>query len=311
MLNATSGKLWVIIAAMELYQLRTFVTVAQQGHLTQAAELLHLSQPAVTAQIKALEEQFGLALFERYPGGVQLTEAGKLLLPEAEQILAQARDLLHQAKALQGEPKGKVRIGTIGVPARLRLGKWLSLLRETYPLITVQTTHGISVSVLNEVRKKTLDAGFYLGRNPYQNVMTLPLSEIGFCIAIPPSMASQLQEADWPALAAAPWLGLSQFTSLADISQELWRSQNIAPKVVGVFDEDATLLELIKAGVGVAILAERTAQRYAADGSIVLWRGGEIVTRAPLQFIYSGDRATDPMMHKLCATLKTIWQLEV
>ncbi|WP_373976267.1 LysR family transcriptional regulator [Chitinibacter sp. SCUT-21] len=295
---------------MELYQLRTFVTVAQQGHLTQAAELLHLSQPAVTAQIKALEEQFGLALFERYPGGVSLTEAGKLLMPEAEQILAQSRDLLHKAKALQGEPKGKVRIGTIGVPARLKLGAWLSLLRDTYPLITVQTTHGISVSVLNEVRKKTLDGGFYLGRNPYQNVQTLPLSEIGFCIAMPVAMAAEYQHADWAKLGEAPWLGLSQYTSLADISQELWRSQNIAPKVVGEFDEEATLLELIKAGVGMAILAERTAQRFASDGSIVLWRNGELVTKAPLQFIYSGDRASDPMMHKLCATLKTIWGIE-
>ena len=80
---------------MEIYQLRTFVTVAQQGHLTQAAELLHLSQPAVTAQIKALEEEFGVALFERYPGGVQLTEAGKLILPDAQQILSQARSLLY------------------------------------------------------------------------------------------------------------------------------------------------------------------------------------------------------------------------
>ncbi|WP_410497420.1 LysR family transcriptional regulator [Chitinibacter sp. S2-10] len=295
---------------MELYQLRTFVTVAQQGHLTQAAELLHLSQPAVTAQIKALEEQFGLALFERYPGGVQLTEAGKLLMPDAEQILAQARDLLHKAKSLQGEPTGKVRIGTIGVPARLRLGAWLSLLRETYPLITVQTTHGISVSILNEVRKKTLDGGFYLGRNPYQNVMNLPLGEIGFCIAMPVSMAGQYQNADWSQLGGAPWLGLSQLTSLADISLELWRSHNIAPKVVGEFDEEATLLELIKSGVGIGILAERTAQRFASDGSIVLWRSGEVVTRAPLQFIYSGDRVSDPMMHKLCATLKTIWGLE-
>ncbi|MBM5573761.1 LysR family transcriptional regulator [Deefgea sp. CFH1-16] len=294
---------------MEIYQLRTFVTVAQQGHLTQAAELLHLSQPAVTAQIKALEEEFGVALFERYPGGVQLTEAGKLILPDAQQILAQARSLLYRAKALQNEPKGKVRIGTIGVPGRLKLGPWLAQLRESYPLLTVQTTHGISVGILNEVRKKMLDAGFYLGRNPYQNVNTVPLSEIGFCVALPPTMA-YLQDADWKTLGSALWLGLSQFTSLADISQELWRSQNIAPKLVGEFDEEATLLELIKSGVGIAILAERTAHRYAADGSIVLWRNGEVATRALLQFIYSSDREKDPMIDMLIKALRTTWQEE-
>ncbi|WP_200916819.1 LysR family transcriptional regulator [Jeongeupia sp. HS-3] len=293
---------------MELYQLRTFVAVAQQGHLTQAAELLHLSQPAVTAQIKALEEELGVALFERYPGGVQLTEAGKDILPEAERILALSRGMQHKAKVLSGEPKGKVKIGTIGVPARLKLGPWLACLRSRYPLLTVQTTHGISGGILNEVRKKTLDGGFYLGRNPYQNVNNLPLTEIGFCVALPPQLAEALAGDDWESLAKAPWLGLSQFNSLSSITQELWRAQNVAPRKVGEFDEEATVLELVKAGLGVAILAERTAKRFAADGSIALWRGGDCVTSAPLQFIYSAERENDPMVVMLRDTLLEVWQ---
>lgn len=86
---------------MELYQLRTFVTVAQQGHLTQAAELLHLSQPAVTAQIKALEEDMGMPLFDRSAGGVRLTRAGEELLPRAQSILTSSRDLLNHARGLR------------------------------------------------------------------------------------------------------------------------------------------------------------------------------------------------------------------
>lgn len=294
---------------MEIYQLRTFLAVAQQGHLTQAAELLHLSQPAVTAQIKALEEEFALPLFERFPGGVQLTEAGKLLLPDAENILALARGMQNRAKSLAGEPRGKVKIGTIGVPARLRLGSWLARLRDKYPLISAQTTHGISVSVLNDVRKKVLDGGFYLGRNPYQNVTTLQLSEIGFCVALPVAWAAELCNADWKTLGKSAWLGLSQFTSLSEITLELWRSQNISPKVVGEFDEEATLVELVKAGMGIAILAERTAKRFAADGSIALWRGGDIAVRVPLQFIYSADREQDPLIGMLKSSLKTEWDL--
>ncbi|HSC78775.1 MAG TPA: LysR family transcriptional regulator [Chitinolyticbacter sp.] len=294
---------------MEIYQLRTFVAVAQQGHLTQAAELLHLSQPAVTAQIKALEEELGIALFERYPGGVQLTEAGKLLLPDAERILALSRDMLHRARAMAGEPKGKLRIGTIGVPARLKLGPLLAVLRDRYPLITVQTQHAISGVVLNDVRKKVLDGGFYLGRNPYQNVNTVALSELRFCVAMPAAWADQYGDADWCTLGQAPWLGLSQFTSLSSITQELWRERNIAPKKVGEFDEEATLVEMLKSGVGISILAERTAQRFAADGSIALWRGGEIVISAPLQFIYSAEREMDPLIGMLREALREVWSL--
>ena len=77
---------------MELYLLRTFVIVAEQGHLTKAAALLHVSQPAVSGQIKALEEQLELKLFERGPGGVRLTKAGEALLPHAQAVVRQAAD---------------------------------------------------------------------------------------------------------------------------------------------------------------------------------------------------------------------------
>ena len=111
---------------MEIYQLRTFLAVAQQRHLTQAAEQLHLSQPAVTAQIKALEEELGISLFDRVSSGVQLTDAGKRLLPDAEKVLGSARGLIDHARSMQGELRGRIRIGTLIVPARLRLGQWLA-----------------------------------------------------------------------------------------------------------------------------------------------------------------------------------------
>ena len=295
---------------MEIYQLRTFVAVAQQGHLTQAAELLHLSQPAVTAQIKALEEELGMSLFERYPGGVQLTEAGKAFLPDAEHILSVSRDMLYRAKSMSAEPRGKIRIGTVGVPARLRIGPWLALLRQRSPLITVQTTHGISGVILNDVRKKILDGGFYFGRNPFQNVNTVQLAELGFCVAMPPAMGHEHHEADWKTLGKLPWLGLSQFMSLCGITQELWRTHNIAPKRVGEFDDEGTLVELVKAGLGISLLAERTARRFAADGSIVLWRGGEIAISAPLQFLYSAERQSDPTIALLLESLREVWMPE-
>ena len=73
---------------MEIYQLRAFVTVARIGQLTRAAEALHVTQPAVTGQIKALEEELGVSLFDRRPGRIALTRAGERLLPEAEKVLA-------------------------------------------------------------------------------------------------------------------------------------------------------------------------------------------------------------------------------
>src|SRR4051812_14062722 len=93
---------------MELYLLRTFVAVAQAGHVTRASEKLHISQPAVSGQIKALEGELDLALFERTSGGMELTFAGERLLGDAERVLAAAQDLRNCASALKGKVGGKL-----------------------------------------------------------------------------------------------------------------------------------------------------------------------------------------------------------
>jgi DNA-binding transcriptional LysR family regulator len=105
------------------------------------------------------------------------------------------------------------------------------------------------------------------------------------------------------------WLGLAPRSMFFDITRELWRMHNIMPSEVGEFDDEGTLVELVKAGLGLALLAERTARRYAADGSFVLWRGGEVVIRAPLQFIYPMEREGDPQIRALRDALKVIWDL--
>ena len=87
---------------MEIYQIRAFVTVARLGNLTKAAEALSLTQPAVTAQIKALEQSLGVALFDRSGGRLALAKAGEVLLPTAESLLVLGAQLKSEAQQLQG-----------------------------------------------------------------------------------------------------------------------------------------------------------------------------------------------------------------
>lgn len=134
---------------MEIYQLRAFVTVARIGHLTRAAEVLHVTQPAVSGQIKALEEELGVALFDRKPGRIVLTRAGERMLPEAEKVLLASGALLAQARALQGEVSGVLIIGTVGDPESLRLGSLLGGLVSALPLLDIKTRAG-DAEVLRE-----------------------------------------------------------------------------------------------------------------------------------------------------------------
>jgi molybdate transport repressor ModE-like protein len=119
---------------MDIYQVRTFVTVAQEGSITRASELLFLSQPAVSAHIKAMEDELGLVLFERTPRGMSLTGHGTKLLTKAEQLLAMHRDLLDEARRITGRVSGKLRLGSNRSTSAQVMGKLLTRLSETCPV---------------------------------------------------------------------------------------------------------------------------------------------------------------------------------
>src|ERR1700761_4531136 len=149
---------------MDLTLLRAFVTVAREGNLTRAAVQLHLTQPAVSLQIKHLQETLGVTLFTRTSHGLTLTRDGQALLPHAERALGAAADVERAAQSLRQEVRGRLRIGTILDPEFLRLGGFLKQLVETWPQIETALRHGMSGWGLEQVRAGELDVGYYIGQ---------------------------------------------------------------------------------------------------------------------------------------------------
>lgn len=96
---------------MELYQLRTFVIVAEEENLTRAAKRLYMTPPSVSAHIKALEDELNVQLFERTSKGMEITGHGQLLKAKAEQILHAAQDLVNHATKMQQFLMGQVNFG--------------------------------------------------------------------------------------------------------------------------------------------------------------------------------------------------------
>ena len=102
---------WQYVAAMDLRRLRYLVTVAEEGHITRAAERLGIQQPPLTRQIRALEEELGVMLFQRLPRGMRVTEAGRVMVEEARAILERADRLPDTAaRAARGE-QGRLAVG--------------------------------------------------------------------------------------------------------------------------------------------------------------------------------------------------------
>jgi len=290
---------------MELYQLKGFAAVAELGQLTRAAERLHISQPALSAQIKALEDELDVALFERGAAGMTLTAAGRQLLPEAERALSAAQALRSQALALRGEVSGRVSLGSIGDPELTRLAEVLRSAVDCFPLLEIDVHHEISGAAFEKVRDGELDAAFYYGNLAHPAVATVPLRELAFRIVVPTEWSDRLANADWNAIAAEPWLTTPPISTHHALATQLFVAHGIEPARQVVADHEAVLSSLVAAGLGVALMREDTALVDAAAGRLAVWGDTRLWTR--LQFLFRRDRENDPAISAVRDVVAGAW----
>lgn len=194
------------IFPMELYQLRTLVTVAEEGNFTRAGKRVHATQPAVSAHIKALEEELGVQLFHRTPRGVELTSAGSELIEDAIQVLAAADRLRTRAVTLQGEVAGKVGLGLCADPAYLKVSRFIEDMSEQFPKLNLLLVQSPSGPILSAIRAKELDAGFVFSGNPYGELEAIKLAEPKYCVMGAYKWKDRLAKADAEELSQFTWV---------------------------------------------------------------------------------------------------------
>jgi DNA-binding transcriptional LysR family regulator len=292
---------------MELYQLRSFVAVAEAGHLTRAAEKLHVSQPAVSAQIKALEDELELALFERTSSGMVLTPAGERLLVDAEKVLAAAQAMRNEAKALKGEVAGKVRVGTMSDPGFIRVGEFLNTTVERYPLLQVELHHEITGAAFAKVLDGELDASFYYGDLEHPNVERVRLRASTYRVAAPAAWSDRVVDADWSEIALQPWIITPSISTHHKLLRALFDKHSIEPTKVVEADQESVIANLVVSGVGLSLIREELALEKEAAGEVCLWRDVRLETT--LWFIYLLARQDDPAIRALLDVLHDTWKL--
>jgi LysR family transcriptional activator of glutamate synthase operon len=146
---------------VELRQLRYFAAVAAHRHFTRAAQELHIAQPALSQQMKRLEAELGLDLFVRSTRRVSLTEAGELLLPRAQRVLAEVEDARAELEELAGLVRGRVSVGAIPL-AGLDLPGMLAEFRARHPGVAMYMREETLDPMLAQLRADELDLGFAL-----------------------------------------------------------------------------------------------------------------------------------------------------
>jgi DNA-binding transcriptional LysR family regulator len=140
-------------------QLEAFIWVAELQSFTRAARHLYMSQPAISFQIKALEEELEVTLFQRSEKRVSLTQAGRLLYPEAKKMLAHYNNIKAGLDALRGLKAGHLLIGASTIPGEYLLPGYLGMFRQQYPGVRVNLRVAGSGDVIRWVQEREIDLG--------------------------------------------------------------------------------------------------------------------------------------------------------
>lgn len=280
---------------MDIHQLKTFVTVAREGSITRASSVLHLSQPAVSAHIKAIEDTLGLSLFERTPRGMSLTRDGQRLLAKAERTLASHQELMAEAMRGKGELAGKLRIGAGSNSSNEAIGRLLTVLSAQHPGIEVALRHGTSREILAGIRNGSLDAGFYNEPDePDDDLATIEVAEFTTYVVSAPGVIVSARRPDWKSMAELPWIYPTESACCSRTAEALFKLHRFRPARIISADRQDVTRTLVASGIGIGLLHTDTAREAERRGEVELLFEAE--TRVRILFAFLASRTEDPLL---------------
>ncbi|MGK5023383.1 LysR family transcriptional regulator [Janthinobacterium sp. RB2R34] len=279
---------------MDILHLKTFACVARTGSITRAAECLFLSQPAVSAHIKGIEQELGLALFERTARGMRLTSHGQRILAMAEHTIASHRALIDEAALLKGRLAGRLRIGVGGQSDTALIGRLLRRFAEHHPEVEISLEYGSSSATLAAIRSGVLDAGFYNEANtPGQDLATREMARFPIYLAAPASMVDPGAPLDWAALGQLPWIFAPASLCCGGAAEQLFQAHQFRPRRIISIDRDSVMRPMLAQRLGIGLLHGDTALEAQRQGEVDLLC---VVHPAVSQlFAHLASRAQEPL----------------
>ena len=255
---------------MELRQLRYFVAVAEERHFGRAAKRLRLSQPPLSAQIKGLEEELGVKLFQRSTRQVALTDAGRTFLERAEGILEAVEEAKEAAKGADEGVRGRLEVGFISSATLGLLPPAIRLFRERFGGVEIELRELTSAQQIDALYAGEIRVG--LVRLPLRapGLRFEPLQEESFVVALPSGHPLEaLESVPLEAMVDQPLIFFTRqlMPSLHAQIVELFQRVGAFPNVVQHAVHLQTIVGLVASDVGLAILPE-PAERLSREGVV-------------------------------------------
>ncbi|WP_326661332.1 LysR family transcriptional regulator [Streptomyces canus] len=252
---------------MQFQQLQYFVAVAETRHFTRAADLVHVAQPSLSQQIKALERELGADLFLRARGNIALTDAGEALLPLARRILADADTARHEVQELVQLRSGRVRLGATPSLCTGLLPDVLRAFHDRYPGIRLMIEEGGSHDLVRLLARGALDLALVVLPlpSPSPALTTVELLREDLVVVSSPEASAPggpgrrtVRVAD---LESEPLVMFRHGYDLRELTVAACRAEGFEPDFAVEGGEMDAVLGFVRAGLGVAVVPRMVATR--------------------------------------------------
>ena len=301
---------------MDVALLRTFLALARHGHMTRASRELHLTQPAVSAQLRKLEDSLGQPLFERTPKGMTLTEAGELWRLTAQNALSELEAGQRALDSLLNLERGALRVGGGATATTYLLPDALGRFHSRYPGIQLFVREQGSEIVLESVLRGELELGIVtlpLQASAKQPLHIEPWIDDELCLIVPPGHAlSSRQVFAWRELEGQSLVLFEAGSAVRALIDERLREDAIRTDIVMELRSIEAIKQMVRQGIGAAFVSRQalgpsehhlTPQRDALRRELALiWRTDHALSaaaRAFLETLTSRSGALNPAQSPL------------
>lgn len=257
---------------MDLRQMKYFLAIAREGQVTRAAKILNMEQPPLSRQLKLMEEELGVRLFDRTSKRLTLTDAGELLRQRAEILLAQFDETVREVKELEEGIRGVLSLGSV-VSCISLLPKRIQIFRANYPQVTFKIMEGDHVYLGELLQKRIIE--LVVARLPFEAVThidhyeVLPLPSDPYVAVIPSSWIPQIGKSTvkMNELAPFPFLTLKtdKTTRMHEQVMNECKRHGFEPNIICECSSVSIIMSLIASGIGVTIFPRSVMSSYPAN----------------------------------------------
>jgi len=297
---------------MDFGQIEAFVQVSAHNSFSRAAEVLHLTQPSITARIQSLEREVGEELFERGGRGVRVTDAGLALLPYAERILqtlAEGRDAIEEVRNVQ---LGSLQLGSALTISTYVLPHILHAFRSRYAGVEVSIRTGRSEQVLSMLQADEVQVGLVRTLS-HPDIETVHLYDDEIVLAVNPDHPfAAAGTASVEDAASEPNVLFDRGSSYFGLIHSFFRQAGVALNVAMELDSLEATKRMVEEGLGIALLPLVTIERELETGILAKVEIVDVPPlRRPISLIFKRHRRRPRTVRAFMETMEELYALNI